>query len=205
MRPAADHRHAGLVKFFITLTRYSGLHRIIVMRYLSHQITFQEIPDEISLSFLITGCPLKCKGCHSTDSWLPAGGLVLTVEIMAGFILKYRHAITCVLFLGGEWESENLISLLIFCKKQKLKTALYTGLESVNSAIANELTFLKTGRWIKELGGLAAPNTNQKLINLKTGKILNSYFTAQGGQHGEINGRTGQQETRFHKALSEKS
>ena len=205
MRPAADHGHAGLVKFFITLTTYSGLHRIIVMRYLSHQITFQEIPDEISLSFLITGCPLKCKGCHSTDSWNPAAGQLLTVEVLAEFILKYRHAITCVLFLGGEWESENLIALLKLCKAQNLKTALYTGLESVNSAISDELTFLKTGSWIKKLGGLASRQTNQKLVNLKTGKILNSYFTAQGGQHGKINGRPGQQETRLHKTLSEES
>lgn len=195
MRPAADHGHARLVKFFITLTTYSGLHRIIVMRYLSHQITFQEIPDEISLSFLITGCPLKCKGCHSADSWNPATGHLLTVEILAGFILKYHSAITCVLFLGGEWESENLIKLLKLCKEQNLKTALYTGLQSVDSVIADELTFLKTGPWIKKLGGLASPHTNQKLVNLKTGKIMNSYFTAQGGQHGEINGRSGQQET----------
>lgn len=205
MRPAADHGHAGLVKFFITLTTYSGLARIIVMRYLGHQITFQEIPDEISLSFLITGCPLKCKGCHSTDSWNPAAGQMLTAETLAGFIRKYRPAITCVLFLGGEWESENLITLLKLCKEQNLKTALYTGLDSVHSGISDELTFLKTGSWIKSLGGLASPQTNQKLVNLKTGNVLNSYFTAQGGQNGEINGRSGQQETRFYKTLSKES
>lgn len=175
------------------------------MRYLSHQITFQEIPDEISLSFLISGCPLQCKGCHSTDSWNPNAGHLLTAEVLAGLILKYRRAITCVLFLGGEWESENLISFLKLCKEQNLKTALYTGLENVDSAISNELDFLKTGPWIKKLGGLGSKHTNQKLINLKTGKTLNSYFTAQGGQHGEINERSGQQETRLYKALSEES
>ena len=39
------------------------------LNYTTEQITFQEVPNEISLSFLITGCPLKCKGCHSADSW----------------------------------------------------------------------------------------------------------------------------------------
>ena len=39
------------------------------LNYTTEQITFQEVPNEISLSFLIAGCPLKCKGCHSADSW----------------------------------------------------------------------------------------------------------------------------------------
>ncbi len=37
------------------------------MNYLTRQIVFREIPDEISLSYLITGCSLHCEGCHSVD------------------------------------------------------------------------------------------------------------------------------------------
>jgi anaerobic ribonucleoside-triphosphate reductase activating protein len=155
------------------------------MRYVSQQITFQEIPDEISLSFLISGCPLRCKGCHSADSWNKAAGQSLTQNKLADFILKYQKVITCVLFLGGEWHSEELIDLLKYCKRQNLKTALYTGLEDVAQNIKAELTFLKTGSWKPELGGLQSAHTNQKLTELATGRIIK--FTAQGGQHDEIN------------------
>ncbi len=191
--------HAGLVNYFITLTIYRGLHRIIYMRYLSQQITFQEVPDEISLSFLITGCPLKCPGCHSADSWNPAKGHILTTEVLKNFITKYRGAITCVLFMGGEWQPEELLEFLLFCRKQNLKTCLYTGLDDVSSTIKKELTFLKTGSWKKDQGGLSMQNTNQKLVELESGKVFN--FTAQGGQHGETYGRSNQQEDRVYKPL----
>ncbi|WP_231731034.1 4Fe-4S cluster-binding domain-containing protein [Lacimicrobium alkaliphilum] len=38
------------------------------------QICFQEVPDEVSLAFTITGCPLACAGCHSRDTWDPDKG-----------------------------------------------------------------------------------------------------------------------------------
>ena len=41
----------------------------MTLHYTTEQITFQEVPNEISLSFLIAGCPLRCKGCHSAYSW----------------------------------------------------------------------------------------------------------------------------------------
>jgi len=203
-----DPYHARLVNFFITLTIYSGLRRIIDMRYLSQQITFQEVPDEISLSFLITGCSLKCKGCHSADSWNPAKGQILNAETLAGLIQKYRSAVTCILFMGGEWQQQELVKLLRVCRKYNLKTCLYTGLNDVNSEIKKELTFLKTGGWDKDLGGLSSQNTNQRLTNLETGKVMNFHFTAlnaQGGQHGETYGRSGQQKDGFYQSLPTES
>lgn len=169
------------------------------MRYLTQQITFQEIPDEISLSFLITGCPLRCKACHSTDSWNAQNGEILDKNCLIHFISKYRAAITCVLFMGGEWHHDELCQLLSICRQQGLKTALYTGLDDVSLQLKNELTYLKTGSWQQNLGNLASAHTNQKLINLTTGEILNYHFnTAQGGQHGKIDGRSDQQEDKLY-------
>jgi len=175
------------------------------MRYLSHQITFQEVPDEISLSFLITGCPLKCKACHSSDSWNPAHGEILNIEILKKLIHKYQDAITCVLFMGGEWRQKELIDLLQVCQKFNLKTCLYTGLDDVSFDLKKELTFLKTGSWKKNLGGLSSRHTNQKLINLRTGQIMNFHFTAQGGQYGETYGRSDQQKDRLYQPLPTES
>lgn len=37
------------------------------MLYFSKTIlTFQDVPNEISLALSISGCQLKCKGCHSS-------------------------------------------------------------------------------------------------------------------------------------------
>lgn len=152
------------------------------MNYKSLQITFQEVPDEISLCFLITGCPLRCRGCHSSDAWASDGGRVLTRDHFEELLEKYGDAITCVCFLGGEWEEENLRQLCRTAQRRNFKTCLYTGLEDVGEGVKEFLDFLKVGPYVPELGGLASRGTNQKFIDLKTMKILNHRF-AQGGQH----------------------
>ena len=186
------------------------------LNYTTEQITFQEVPNEISLSFLIAGCPLKCKGCHSADSWRVTSEAnevnkasetirskthpinsntknQLTKEYLETRIKQYQDMISCVLFLGGEWEIEQLIELLQTVKNTNpsLKTCLYTGLEldeivefikqEINEVNKNDdigwkyifennlLDYLKTGRWIRELGGLDKKNTNQRFykVNVK--------------------------------------
>lgn len=185
------------------------------LNYTTEQITFQEVPNEISLSFLIAGCPLKCKGCHSADSWRATSKAreaktvikkdfittnkskthpinsntrnQLTKEYLETRIQQYQDMISCVLFLGGEWQIEQLIELLQTVKNTNpsLKTCLYTGLEldeivdlikqEVNKRADigwayifenNLLDYLKTGRWIRELGGLDNKNTNQRFYKV---------------------------------------
>ena len=143
------------------------------MRYTSLQITFQEVPDEISLSFLISGCPLKCSGCHSSDSWNERNGILLDKEVLTRLLQQYKEKITCVLFLGGEWQEKMLIEHLMLCESYNFKTALYTGLETVSENILSHLTYLKTGPWIPNLGGLSSKATNQKMIEIKTGRQIN--------------------------------
>lgn len=180
------------------------------LNYTTEQITFQEVPNEISLSFLIAGCPLRCKGCHSADSWRATSKAnevnetvkskihpinsntknQLTKEYLETRIKQYQDMISCVLFLGGEWEIEKLIELLQTVKNTNpsLKTCLYTGLEldeivefikqeinevNKNADIGwkyifenNLLDYLKTGRWVRELGGLDNKNTNQRFYKV---------------------------------------
>jgi anaerobic ribonucleoside-triphosphate reductase activating protein len=143
------------------------------MNYLSKQITFSEIPDEVCLSYLITGCTLKCPGCHSVDSWNPKAGQPLTLEVFTQNLIKYQDWITTVLFMGGEWHQDQLIHYLRISLEFKMKTALFTGLKSAPQELINNLTYLKTEPYIRDLGGLASHNTNQKLINIKTGKQIN--------------------------------
>ena len=147
------------------------------MRYSGLQVVFKEIPNEVSLAIQVTGCALRCIDCHSKDSWNQALGELLTPEVLKALILTYREYITCVLLMGGEWDGA-IYQLLEVVRENSLKTALYTGLEigNVDVRLLSRLDYIKCGRFIKEAGPLSSTKTNQKLIELKTGRILNHYF-----------------------------
>lgn len=150
-----------------------------MFNFSAEQIVFQEVPDEVSLAFTITGCQLGCKGCHSVDSWPAHSGTALTATYLAQRLQQYKGLISCVLFLGGEWQLEKLLSLLKLVRQQQLHTCLYTGLDSIPQQLRAELTYLKTGRWHPELGGLDSPTTNQRFTDLRNSVCLNSRFIKQ--------------------------
>ncbi|MFS4456026.1 anaerobic ribonucleoside-triphosphate reductase activating protein [Maribacter sp. 2304DJ31-5] len=140
------------------------------------QIVLQEVPGEISLCFSISGCSLHCEGCHSPFLWKKGSGTKLDHNIYAGLLHKYHGFASCVLFMGGEWHEQELIQKLKYARRKGYKTCLYTGEEEVVPKIGEQLTWLKTGRWIKPLGGLDQKRTNQRFIEVKTKKQLNHLF-----------------------------
>ncbi len=148
------------------------------LRFISEQIVWQEVPNETSLAFLISGCPLGCKGCHSTESWKLGSGQILSETYLQQRLVQYQGLISCVLFMGGEWLPEQLLQRLQLARQFGLKTCLYTGLEleQLPAEILAVLDYAKTGRWIAELGGLNCITTNQRFIDLQTGKVLNAHF-----------------------------
>lgn len=162
------------------------------MKYLEKQIVFREIPEEISLSYLITGCPQRCLGCHSSDSWSTLKGKELDEFSLRQDLKHFQRGITCVLFMGGDWDAAALNRLLLAVKELGLKTALYSGADDVHSDLKNNLDYLKLGSYQKELGGLESITTNQILWHLPTKTILNSYFTQhhQGGKNDQAQRRS---------------
>lgn len=146
------------------------------MHCYSFDIVLQEVPGEISLCFSISGCPLRCKGCHSPFLWKEGTGKLLSETNYIQVLKKYKNYATCVLFMGGEWHEKKLELFLQLAKKENYKTCLYTGKNNVSSALKSELTWLKTGKWIEKLGGLESATTNQKFIELETNKKLNHLF-----------------------------
>ncbi len=146
------------------------------LRFDSHNIVFQEVPNETSLLFSITGCPHRCKGCHSYELWNSANGSPLTSEIYIELLTKYDGLITCVCFFGGEWHQNKLTEMLKTARTAGLKTCLYTGSNVVAAEIYEQLDYLKTGKWNARKGGLNTPTTNQKMICTKSGTNLNRHF-----------------------------
>jgi anaerobic ribonucleoside-triphosphate reductase activating protein len=146
------------------------------LRFVAEQVVWQEVPGEVSLAFTVSGCPLRCKGCHSSAARNPSAGQLLTTRYFLARVKQYQGLISCVLFLGGEWQPAELAELLRIACEQGLKTCLYTGFERVAPSLLPYITYLKTGPWIAELGGLDSPSTNQRFINVRTQENLNYTF-----------------------------
>lgn len=146
------------------------------LRYLGHTVGTLEVPDEVSLIYTVSGCPLLCPGCHSADLRNPDLGDRLEPEGFAETLDRYDGLASCVCFLGGEWQPEALIELLKLARAKGLATCLYTGGESIDDAIAVHLDYLKLGPYIAALGGLDQPGTNQRFLDLRSGLDLTHRF-----------------------------
>jgi len=141
------------------------------IKYTDAHIVFKEHPDHVSLLFQVSKCPHRCKNCHTPELQEDIGKH-LTLEVLRDYIVKYYNAIGNVIFFGGNQHKEQFVELLKLCKDFGLKTTLWTGDDNIDEDIKMYLNYLKTGLYIEELGALGTPGTNQKYIDLKTGKDI---------------------------------
>ncbi|MCO5725036.1 anaerobic ribonucleoside-triphosphate reductase activating protein [Robiginitalea marina] len=139
-------------------------------------VVLQEVPGEVSLCFTISGCPLRCEGCHSPFLWKEGSGRLLTFATYKDILYRYRGFATCVLFMGGEWHPNTLADFLKYAQETGYATCLYTGLNAVPESLARYLTWIKTGPWDASRGGLGSPDTNQRFTEVATQKNLNHLF-----------------------------
>ena len=71
-----------------------------MLKYVNTQVTFAEIPDEITLCINLSNCPCHCKGCHS--SYLAEDiGQTLTITRIEK-LLKKNKGVTAICFMGGD-------------------------------------------------------------------------------------------------------
>lgn len=146
---------------------------------LEPQVVMHELPQQIALGFTVTGCNLRCKGCHSAETWNPYKGQPLNDQVFEEYLDRYQGLITAVVFFGGEWNESALKKKLKIAKQRNLVTCLYSGEEHISRSLVKYLDFYKTGSWQRELGGLDSDITNQKFCNAQTGEILNQLFQRQ--------------------------
>ena len=152
------------------------------LKYANTQVVFTEVPNEISLAINITGCTIHCKGCHSQWLWSNKGK-ELTEEELINLIEKNK-GITTVLFMGGDNFIKELADLAKDIKYHypNLKVAWYSGRrdldDSINSIIKELMTYLdyvKVGPYVKQLGGLDSPNTNQRFYRIDRVPVAEEY------------------------------
>ena len=136
-----------------------------MLKYVDILVSFQEIPDEISLCINISNCPNNCPGCHSAYLKDDIGTPLTYTELMR--ILKDIRGITCVCFMGGDKEPWEIQRLAQFVKEKGLKVAWYSGKQELHEDIrlAN-FDYVKLGPYIEELGPLTSPTTNQVMYKI---------------------------------------
>lgn len=136
-----------------------------MLKYVDTLVSFQEIPDEISLCINISNCPNNCPGCHSAYLKDDIGTPLTYTELMR--ILKDIRGITCVCFMGGDKEPWEIQRLAQFVKEKGLKVAWYSGKQELHEDIrlAN-FDYVKLGPYVEELGPLTSPTTNQVMYKI---------------------------------------
>jgi anaerobic ribonucleoside-triphosphate reductase activating protein len=146
-----------------------------MLKYISYDIVFQEIPEEVTLAINISGCPNRCKGCHSPHLQEDIGE-DLTQETLSCLLNMYGDTITCICFMGGDNSPHEIVRLAQFVREQtsvNIKTAWYSGNQYLfDEYSANSFDYIKLGEYIERLGGLNSVTTNQRLYRVVNGGMV---------------------------------
>ena len=138
-----------------------------MLKYLNTQVTFSEIPDEITLCINITGCKIRCKNCHSSYLAEDIGEELNSLSLKE--LIDNNKGITCVSFMGGDSDPDNVNSLAKFIRTKypKLKIAWYSGRQELSKDInLKNFDIIKLGPYIEELGPLNNKTTNQRMYEV---------------------------------------
>ena len=139
-----------------------------MLKVTSFDIVFQEIPGEVTLALNLSNCPCHCPGCHSPHLADDIGE-PLDEPLLDSLINRYKSLITCVAFMGGDADPDEVARLAAHIKG--LKTAWYSGRPTYPNNQSNQIIpntqspfdYVKLGPYIESLGGLKSEKTNQRL------------------------------------------
>lgn len=147
------------------------LQPLVMLKYATYDIVFQEFPDEVTLAIDLSLCPNRCPGCHSAALQGDIGE-PLTQDSLAALIDKYADAITCVGLMGGDNDPEAVLTLLAWVRSHyqgRYHTGWYSGRtwQPDPERLVLSLSYLKLGPWVSALGPLGAPEGNQRYYRVE--------------------------------------
>ena len=119
-----------------------------MLKYVNHDIVFQEFPDEVTLAINLSLCPNFCPGCHS-PYLCGDHGEELSEERLISLLTDYRDEITCVGFMGGDNDALEVERLCEVVKQHldgTIKTGWYSGSQELPEGIhINVFDYVKLG------------------------------------------------------------
>ena len=143
-----------------------------MLKYLNTQVTFAEVPDEITLCINITGCKNGCKNCHSSYLAQDIGTELTFNEVRK--LIKKNSGISCIALMGGDAGPDKINTLASFIINHygSIKVAWYSGRQELNNNIdLCNFDYIKLGPYKEEFGPLNSRTTNQRFYKVN-GKEL---------------------------------
>lgn len=117
----------------------------------SYEIVSNDDPtlETISLTLFVAGCPRRCKNCHneSLQTVTEKNCQIVSLEKIKKLILSKKILVKSIVFCGGDFlpfYEKQLETLVDFCKKENLKTILYTGetYENIKEKLKNKIDII---------------------------------------------------------------
>lgn len=144
-----------------------------MVKYLNYAVTFEEVPDEITLSINITNCQNRCDGCHSPELRCDIG-VELTKEELDRLIEK-NDGITCVCLMGEGNDYTGIQALGDHLKHNhpELKRAIYYGRDKLDINYGAIFHYVKFGHYDKDCGPLNVETTNQRMYEFNHDRNIN--------------------------------
>ena len=145
----------------------------ILVPLVSSGITMNEIPGRIAVYFELGKCTQGCPGCHSPHlSEQQVLAITPLEELESIAETQATKGANAIVLMGGTTNGisdDDLITILstLSCI---LPVCLYSGSDDAehDKTIAQKsgVTWLKTGSYQEERGGLSSPSTNQRFYKL---------------------------------------
>jgi anaerobic ribonucleoside-triphosphate reductase activating protein len=152
-----------------------------MLRYANYDVVFQEVPGEVTLAINLSGCPNRCRGCHS-PYLMEDVGRILDRDSLDALLDKYGGAITCVCFMGGDASPEEVEELAGYVHGKagrRLKTGWYSGKPALpEGCLIEHFDYIKLGPYIEHLGGLGSVTTNQRFYRVDKGEMIDVTFSS---------------------------
>ena len=143
-----------------------------MVKYVDTLVSFQEVPDEISLCINISNCLCHCESCHSPYLAKDIGEYLTPDKLLE--LVSSNKGISCVCFMGGDSNPGDINGLAAVIRTQtNLKIAWYSGRQYIPEGFnLSYFDYIKIGPYIPELGGLDSKNTNQIMYKIEDDKLI---------------------------------
>lgn len=148
-----------------------------MLKYTTTMVTFSEIPDEVVLCINLSNCPYHCPACHSKELWNDIGEPLRVGKLID--LIEANKGITCVCFMGGDSDLEELYSIFKFMPMlyKDLYVAWYTGREDIPKDLP-PIDYIKIGPYKEECGPINKRTTNQRMyrFNRPSGEVCADWY-----------------------------
>lgn len=153
----------------------------ILVPVVSTGITLNEVPDKVAFFIELGSCTQRCKGCHSKELWEEVKEPTSLDTLLKEAEKAIDKGANAIVLMGGTCNGLNIkeLSTTLQALSDIAPTCLYSGSDDqkLNRFLVEntDITWIKTGSYKEELGGLSSPTTNQRFYRKEYEEIFKNH------------------------------